>query len=114
MKGGEHLYVAQMGVTGAIKIGRSSTPEQRIKNLQTGCPYEIRLILVVPNQGWREQEMHRHLRRYRTRSDFGEWFRESALGDFPTHIYELIPEETIEMVNGEWWKKAAAAATSRF
>lgn len=114
MRGGEHLYIAQMGVTGAIKIGRSSDPVKRIKGLQTGCPYEIRLILVVQNHGHQELSLHHHLRRYRTRTDFGEWFRESALGDMPLHIYEQIPEETIEMVNGEWWKKAAAAATSRF
>lgn len=114
MIGGEHLYIAQMGVTGAIKIGRSSDPEARLRNLQTGCPYEIRLILVVPNAGHREAKLHRYLRTYRTRAHEGEWFRESALGDLPLDIYNLIPEETIEMVNGEWWRQGAEAATRRF
>lgn len=101
---GEHLYIIQMGMTGAIKIGRSSDPEVRLTQIQTGCPYRCRLILVAQEQGWREKDIHRRLRRYRTGNFNGEWFTEQALGELPTDLYEMFPVKTLEMVNGEWWR----------
>ena len=67
MTGGRHLYVMQMDVTGAIKIGRSSNVDRRLGEIQTSCPYQVRVILVLENQGYRERKMHERLRKYRTR-----------------------------------------------
>ena len=39
------LYIIQCDKTGAFKVGISTNVERRIKNLKTGCPYEIKLIL---------------------------------------------------------------------
>jgi len=105
MRGGQHLYVMQMGRTGAIKVGRSSAPERRQKEIQTGCPYEVRLILVAKDQGYRESRLHQQMRRFRLRNQKGEWFSEGAIGYLPDDLYELMDEATVEMVNSDWWRK---------
>jgi len=101
VKGGEHLYVIQMAVTGAFKVGRTCDPTRRLVELQTGAPHTLRIILVAENQGFREKMVHKTLRRYRTRSYSGEWFREEGFGSIPDDIYELISPETLEDV--DWW-----------
>lgn len=101
---GQHLYVIQMAVTGAIKVGRSQDPKVRLVQLQTGCPYLCRLILVGTDLGCREKSLHRRLHRYRTARFPGEWFTEEALGELPPEIYNLFTPETLELVNSDWWR----------
>lgn len=101
---GQHLYIMQMAKTGAFKIGRSNNPHKRLGQLQTGCPYTIRLILVLPNQGHREKEIHKGMMAYKTRVYRGEWFREEGWGSLPEWVYEQIPLDVLEAVNLEWWK----------
>ena len=101
---GSDLYIMQMGRTGAIKVGRSSNVDRRLTEIQTGCPYEVRVIIVAKDQGWRERSIHQDLRRFRLRGHKGEWFSEMSLGSLPDAIYELMDLEMLEMVNGEWWK----------
>lgn len=102
MSGGEHLYVMQMGRTGAVKVGRSSDVERRKGEIQTGAPYEVRVLLVAEGQGWREANIHRRLRRFRLRNQKGEWFSEMALGSLPDDIYDCISPELLE--DCDWWK----------
>jgi hypothetical protein len=104
---GRSLYIMQMGGTGAFKIGRSGDPENRRKQLQTGCPHSIRLLLVIPDMGHREREVHRRMARHKTRSYSGEWFHESGWGDLPFWIANQISEHVLEMVNSEWWREEA-------
>ena len=111
MSWGQHLYLFQMGGTGAFKIGRSGNPENRRVQLQTGCPHSIRLILVVPGQGWRERSVHQHMKRHKTRSYSGEWFHEVGWGDLPHWLAEQIPVEMLEMVNSDWWREEAPTRT---
>lgn len=106
MRGGDHLYIMQMGRTGAIKVGRSSDVERRRQELQTGCPYEVRVLLVAEGQGHREAQLHRFLRPFRLRHEKGEWFSEAAIGSIPVDIYDLMSMETVEMVNSDWWKNS--------
>lgn len=103
MRGGEHLYVIQMAVTGAFKVGRTSNPERRLMELQTGAPHKLRIILVAEDQGFREKKVHKSLRRYRTRRYSGEWFREEGLGELPDDIYECISVEALEDI--DWWRQ---------
>ena len=103
MRGGNDLYVFQMAVTGDIKIGRSSDVHRRLKELQTGCPHKLRIILHAPGQGHRERELHRRLQQYRCRMRKGEWFREEGMGEIPVDLYNLIPLEVLE--DPDWWKK---------
>lgn len=105
MIGGEHLYIVQMSRTGAIKVGRSSDPNRRLGEIQTGCPYTCRLILVMEGKGWKERGIHRRLRRYRTAKHQGEWFREEALGTLPDHILDAFDPEVYEEVMSDWWRE---------
>lgn len=102
MRGGKDLYVFQMAVTGDMKIGRSSNVKRRLSQVQTGCPHKLRILLHAPDQGHREREVHRSLRRYRCRVMRGEWFREEGMGEIPSDLYELIPMNMLE--DPDWWK----------
>lgn len=100
MRGGEHLYIVQSHTTGAFKVGRSSDPERRLGELQTGSPYLLRIILVLEGQGHRELSLHRRLREYRAKGVVkGEWFIEPGLANLPDDIYDQLD---IEMVDS-WW-----------
>ena len=90
-----------MAVTGDIKIGRSVDVPRRLKQLQTGAPYPLRLLLCGKGLGSVEPELHRRFAKYRIRSN-GEWFKEECLGDLPVNIYNLIPLEVLE--TPDWWK----------
>jgi len=91
-----------MAVTGDVKVGRSSDVDRRIRELQTGCPHRLRLILHLPGEGGVERSIHESFHRYRTRYGKGEWFSEECLAELPPHIYERIPVEVIE--DCDWWK----------
>lgn len=104
MNGGDHLYIAQQHTTGAFKVGRSSDPERRLAELQTGSPYLLRMILVVEGQGEREKRVHRALQGYHAQGvQKGEWFIEPGLSSLPTDLYERLD---LDMVN-TWWETPA-------
>jgi len=96
---GGDLYGIQSAVTGAVKIGRSSDLPSRLSSLQVGSPHRLRLILLVPNQGHREKEVHRALGSHRTQ---GEWFLEHGLGDIPVDIWDHREAWYIEAP--DWWR----------
>ncbi len=103
MRGGYDLYVIQMAVTGDFKVGRTSNLERRVSEIQTGCPYPLRVLLLAPGQGHREKSLHRRLRAHRCRNQSGEWFLEGALGLLPDDLWELVPAEVLE--DPDWWKR---------
>ena len=101
---GKHLYVIQSRGTGALKIGRSDDPERRLRQLQTGSPYSLRIILVLEEGGPRERDVHQIMRRHKTRNSHGgEWFAESGLGDIPLEIWEHAQPWYME--DPDWWKR---------
>jgi len=97
---GRHLYLIQSGHTGAVKVGRSSDPPARLKQLQTGCPYPLRLILVLPDQGHLERALHRRLARGRTLGG-EEWFSHEVLGELPDRLYNMLDLDTVDW----WWTR---------
>lgn len=99
---GRHLYIIQSNRNGAIKIGRSDDPADRLKYLQTGSPYSFRLILVKREAGWEEPRVHQAMRRHRTRRNRGEWFKEDGMGDIPEDVWEHLMPWYLE--NPDWWK----------
>lgn len=99
---GRDLYVFQSARTGHIKVGRADDVKSRMRQVQTGCPFTIRMLLHAPELGFMEPELHLMLRRYRARIGKGEWFTEASLGELPTVIYNKIPEAVLEDV--DWWK----------
>lgn len=106
MRGGQHLYIAQSHTTGAFKVGRSSKPERRLRDLQVGSPFKIKLILVVEGMGWRERKVHAALRGYSSQGlHAGEWFIEPGLASLPDDLYDLLDLDDVNT----WWVTAAGA-----
>ena len=104
-----HLYVIQSNVTGDIKVGRSSTPEKRLAALQVGSPYLLRIVLVAPNEGKREKDIHSILLPFRIRQKNGEWFTEGAIGYLPDDIRaHTNPYFTL---NPDWFKAGSLHLT---
>jgi len=99
----DDLYLIQMAVTGDFKVGRSNNVKRRIRELQTGCPHPLRILLVAKGLGHQERMVHRELRTYRCRVMKGEWFREEGMGYIPVHIWNLVPMEILE--DPDWWKR---------
>jgi len=96
----DDLYIIQSDKTGAIKIGRTKNIKRRLKQLQTGSPYCLKIILLAEGMGHLEQKLHKDLAALKIRRN-GEWFPESTLSYLPNHLYELIEEDILE--NPDWW-----------
>jgi hypothetical protein len=65
------VYVIHAVGTNRIKIGYSADPEKRLAQLQTGSPYELKLLAQWPGTAEVEQRIHQRLAQYRCG---GEWF----------------------------------------
>jgi hypothetical protein len=63
-------YFAQDRSTLRIKIGSAADPRVRVRQLSTGCPGELVLLFVHPNDQT-EKRAHRELAQWRER---GEWY----------------------------------------
>jgi hypothetical protein len=61
-----------------VKIGYSANPEKRIKELQTGNPEKLELLLTIPGNRETEAAFHTYFDRARLE---GEWFRLGSLGN---------------------------------
>lgn len=96
-----HLYIFQSDVTGAIKVGRTKDVQARLRQLQTGCPYRLKLLLFVENHGDQEKYIHSLMQRHKVRTSptVGEWFAYEALPELPDRLYELLPIPFMD----EWW-----------
>tara|TARA_A100001015_G_C14951098_1_gene696792 strand:+ start:18 stop:311 length:294 start_codon:yes stop_codon:yes gene_type:complete len=94
-----HLYIIQSDKNGAIKIGRSKNPPKRLKQLQTGCPDKLKIILVVENMGHLEKNLHQRLKDYKSRKK-GEWFEFNCTGMLPDWISEKIDWDVANV----WWE----------
>ena len=99
---GADLYVIQSARTGAFKVGRSSAPERRLKQLQTGSPYLLKLVLVVPNMGHREKEIHGYLKGYEGGGG-DEWFVEKGMSNIGDDLYDLLDPTVFD----DWWRFTA-------
>lgn len=74
-------YVYMVALKGFIKIGHAANPEARLKQMQTGSPWELKIVALLPFPSKKaardyELELHHRLRSFRVR---GEWFRKSCL-----------------------------------
>jgi hypothetical protein len=66
------IYFIQGKCGGAIKIGFSIKPEERLKALQTGYPDTLLILSMVPGSEATERAIHKELEAFRMN---GEWFR---------------------------------------
>ncbi len=88
----KHLYIIQTKENGSFKIGRSNDPFFRLKKLQTGNPYNMRLLLILEDKGYLEKQLHERLSKFKQK---GEWFSEDGLPSLPDWIYEQIDLEQL-------------------
>lgn len=70
-----YVYFIQGQCGGAIKIGYSVNPEKRLKELQTGYPDTLVMLLMIPGSEATERALHRQFEASRLK---GEWFRPDA------------------------------------
>ncbi len=67
-----YVYFIQGLCGGAIKIGYSADPSKRLKELQTGYPDTLTLVLMIPGDENTERALHNQFEASRLK---GEWFR---------------------------------------
>lgn len=81
--------VVEEGKAGAVKIGYSSHhPNRRMKELQTGHPGKLYLILYIEGTMDLEKALHR---RFEHLWLHGEWFRWE--GELHDYIWGLLQDE---------------------
>jgi hypothetical protein len=65
------VYIIQAIGTARVKLGYSIEPEKRLRELQTGSPYELALLSKWRARPATERRLHREFAEYRVK---GEWF----------------------------------------
>ncbi len=66
----DHLYLV-LSDDGHCKIGRSITPETRLRHLQTHSPHRLTMPYVFEGMGWQEKVWHSAFNHLKLN---GEWF----------------------------------------
>jgi len=95
------LYIIQSSKNGAFKVGISKEPNKRLRQLQTGSPYRLKMILILKEKSYLEKTLHETLRSFRLGNFKGEWFSYEAFPSLPDWIYSMLDLEDIDC----WWKK---------
>jgi len=68
------IYFIQAGENGPIKIGQSNNVMERLSQLQTANPYELKLIWLYSGSDYTEIEIQNEFKHENIR---GEWFHPS-------------------------------------
>ena len=68
-----YIYAARAGNTDQVKIGVTSNPDKRLKQMQTDCPYRVQFVFLQEWAGaWGvERRVHAMIESHR---GIGEWF----------------------------------------
>ena len=72
-----YVYAIKNTDTGNIKLGISKNPEQRLKQLQTGCDGKLELVAYRKADNGYRDEVQLHLDN-KQHAIHGEWFTENA------------------------------------
>ena len=92
------IYFIQADIIGRIKIGYTSQAkaEQRISNIQTGCPVPIKILATIPGSRAKEEMLHN---RFAFDRVIGEWFNPSqALIRFIARIQGHPRRERVQTI----------------
>ncbi len=96
------IYFIQAGENGPIKIGRADNPQERLKQLQTANPYELKMLWVEntldtlgQSEAEYELELHQLFKLLKIR---GEWFKPGE--DILNYIRSSDNSYVIKMING--------------
>lgn len=65
------VYVMWAKGANRIKIGHSFSPKDRLRAIQTGCPFPVEILATWPGSQELERRIHRYLSQFR---QVGEWF----------------------------------------
>lgn len=65
------VYFVQSTAGGPVKIGWSASPERRVKDLECGSPFPLRILAMIPGNATTEGALHKRFAAHRLR---GEWF----------------------------------------
>lgn len=78
---GAFVYLIACGESKICKIGYSLKPVERLRDLQTSCPYTLNLLGTLPGGSRKEKHLHLKFARFRLH---GEWFllNEEILAEF--------------------------------
>lgn len=80
-----------------IKIGRSKNPYKRLKGIQTGCPYDLRIKFLARGGPLVESVFHKRLKDFHKA---GEWFHYNSSVEFLLeHFISKAPMHLIEPSN---------------
>ena len=80
----QFVYFIQAGKEPKVKIGITNSIDNRLKQLQTGCPYPLNILAIIPGGRKKEKELHKRFEKY---SEIGEWF--SLSGDLQDFVDKL-------------------------
>lgn len=94
------IYVIQGELGGPIKIGYSQDVAQRVKELQTGYPDDLKVLHMFPGNMDIEAKIHQDLKKYRMR---GEWFKPDKYVMFRVQMYKKRMDELIK--SGQYAKR---------
>lgn len=84
--GGDFVYVLQALPSTPVKVGYTNDVDARIRTLQTGNPYQLRPLTVIPAGQRLEAWLHQHMHTLRLS---GEWFDGAELQHHLVQIGEM-------------------------
>jgi len=88
-----YVYVIDAGEY--IKIGFGVKPTQRLKDLQTGSPTKLKLLLCIKGNTKLERDLHKKFAAHRVE---GEWFanKEQIINEIKNEYQFIAPEQLDE------------------
>src|SRR5210317_522262 len=112
-----YVYIIQCGdmKDAPIKIGFSNNPEYRAENLQTGCPYRLRVTTKIPMENRAEAEklekyLHGRLNNHRM---VGEWFDTRKMRGKISRILMEYSSDNVKCLEKQKPEKDSASASER-
>lgn len=76
------------------KIGKAVSPTKRLKQLQTGCPYELYIKETVEGDVTLENYFHKKYKIYKTH---GEWFNYNENISLKSNYLEICYEKELKI-----------------
>jgi len=85
-----YVYIIHAISTNRIKIGFTTKPTERLKSLQTACPFPLQMLACWPGSEAREKRVHRYLKQFR---QVGEWFEVPPFIGY--QIWQLVTQGNV-------------------
>lgn len=98
------IYVAEIGTDGPVKIGRGKNAMERVRAIQTACPYRLEYRTHADWPDAIEGQIHEYLKDERIK---GEWFHNTKKVERIAHI---IDRGDLQELMALIWPKEAEKA----